>query len=118
MSAATVKLSNLNLAAGALVLSALTVAATIAIAAPTADHYQGVVTSWNAAVGSIEAEDSKFRELLDSYQRNPPGRVLVVPDVRAEQKKRRLRLISEIISSHEERIRTLRDLAKFEQASP
>lgn len=76
-----------------------------------------VVRYWNEAVSTIEPEDQNFRELLESYRRNPPGRVLLTPDVRAEQKKRRLRLIESIVASHEERIRALRRLAKAEEAS-
>lgn len=78
---------------------------------------QEIVRSWNDAVSTIEIEDQNFRELLDSFRRTPPGRVLLTPDVRAAQKKRRLRLISEIIASHEERIRAMRRLAKAEEAS-
>lgn len=75
------------------------------------------MTSWNEAVATIEPEDQKFRELLDSYKRNPPGRVLLTPDVRAEQRKRRLKLIAEIIDSHETRIQAMKRLAKAEEAS-
>jgi hypothetical protein len=77
----------------------------------------GIVKSWNSAVDTIEAEDANFRELLDSYKRNPPGRVLLTPDVRAEQKRRRLKLIDSIIQSHQNRISDLRDLRKYEEAS-
>jgi len=75
------------------------------------------VRSWNDAVSTIELEDQNFRELLDSYKRNPPGRVLLTPDVRAAQRRRRLRLIAEIIDSHEKRIRAMRRLAKAEETS-
>jgi hypothetical protein len=76
-----------------------------------------VIHSWNEAISSIEPEDQKFRELFETYKRNPPGRVLLTPDVRTEQKKHRIRLINEIVASHEERIRSLRRLAKAEEAS-
>lgn len=76
-----------------------------------------VIRSWNEAIATIPAEDAAFQELLASFKRNPPGRVLLAPDVRHEQKKRRLRLINEIIASHEERIRALRRLAKAEEES-
>lgn len=78
---------------------------------------QEIVRSWNDAVSTIGIEDQNFRELLESLKRNPPGRVLLTPDVRAAQKKRRLQLIAEIIASHEERIRAMRRLAKAEEAS-
>ena len=75
------------------------------------------VNSWNAAVSTLEIEGQNFGELLDSFKRNPPGRVLLTDDVRAAQRKRRLALIAEIIASHEERIRALRRLAKAEEES-
>lgn len=105
-------------------LSVLTVAGTLSVFALTLPQAEdpattaaGVVSSWNSAVGTIETEDADFRELLESYQRNPPGRVLLAPDLRASQKKRRLALCARIIASHEERIRALKELAKFENAS-
>ncbi len=76
-----------------------------------------VVRSWNEAVATIEPENEMFRELFDSYKRNPPARVVLAPDVRAAQKKRRLSLIAGIIDIHEERIRAMRRLAKAEEAS-
>ncbi|MEP6743828.1 MAG: hypothetical protein ABJB61_15130 [bacterium] len=77
---------------------------------------EGVVRSWNAAVETFDAEDGNLHELLDSYKRNPPGRVLLTPDVRAAQKQRRLKLIEEIIRFHQARVERLRELASYEQA--
>ncbi len=97
-------------------LGLLCLAATARAQQPTRPETD-VIRSWNEAVSTIELDDQNFRELLDSYKRNPPGRVLLTADVRQEQKKRRLRLIAQIIASHEERIRAMRRLAKAEEAS-
>jgi hypothetical protein len=78
---------------------------------------RGVIDSWNAAVSTLDIEDAKWREIFDSLKRNPPGLVVLTPDVRASQKKRRLSLIEEIIAAEEERIRALRQFAKFEGSS-
>lgn len=83
---------------------------------PSHASAEGVVSSWNAAVSTIGTEDQKWMELFNSLRRNPPGRVLLTPDVRAAQRKRRLALIQEIIDFENDRIRRLRELAKFEEA--
>lgn len=75
----------------------------------------GIVRAWNEAVATIEPEDQLFQELLASLKRNPPGRVVLAPDVRAAQRKRRLALLRQIIALHEARIAHLRQLAKFEE---
>lgn len=81
------------------------------------ENARGVVSAWNAAVETLELEDANFRELLETYKLNPPGRVLLPPDVRAAQKKRRPELVDRIIGSHQDRIRRLRDLRRFEERS-
>jgi hypothetical protein len=102
------------------VASAIGLVIGIAAAAPQKvdDTAVGIVRSWNEAVSTLEPEDQNFHELLDSYQRNPPGRVLLTADLRAEQRKRRLRLIAEIVASHERRIKAMTALAKYEEALP
>ena len=104
----------------AIIASALGLAIGIATAATQKpeEPAAGIVQSWNEAVSTLELEDQNFHELLDSYKRNPPGRVLLTEDVRAAQQKRRLRLIASIVASHEERIRAMQRLAKFEEALP
>ena len=77
----------------------------------------GVIRSWNKAFSTLETENTNLQELSDSYERNPPGKVLLTPDVRAAQKKRRLELIDAVINSHDERIPHLRNLRQFEEAS-
>lgn len=86
--------------------------------APDFNAANGVIHSWNAAVETLDEENKNFTDLETSYIHNPPGRVVLAPDVRAEQKKTRLRLIDAIIASHEERVRKLRDLAKYEADLP
>ena len=85
---------------------------------PDKANADAIVRSWNEAVETIGAEDEKFRELLESLKRNPPGRVVLTPEVRAAQRKRRQQLIAEIIASHEQRVKKLRELARHEQAAP
>jgi hypothetical protein len=93
------------------------VAVIFAVAQRPGGPAAGVIRSWNAAIETIESETRNFLELSNSYTRNPPGRVLLAPDVRAAQKKRRLELINAIIDSHQDRIKQLRELRKYEEAS-
>jgi hypothetical protein len=114
----TIRVSNIKLLTGAIIIAGYTMMMTASLAgsANVEPAAASVIRSWNAAVTSIEPEDQNFRELLDSYKRNPPGRVVLTPDVRASQKQRRLALIGAIVKSHQQRIRDLQDLATAEAA--
>jgi hypothetical protein len=78
------------------------------------------VDAWNAIVANVKSEDEKLLALYKSLSRENDvrsGRVVFAPDVRAEQKRNRLRLIQEIIAHDQERIRELERLAKAEGAA-
>lgn len=115
----TFKLSTAKLLAGAAIIALLTMAATIVFAGGKSEAAAiDIVRSWNAAGLTLGEEDANFHELLDSYKLNPPGKVILTPDVRAEQRKRRLNLIGAIVESHQQRIVDLQQLAKAEAALP
>jgi hypothetical protein len=75
------------------------------------------LTAWNAVVDNVKAEDEKLLDLYNSLNKYRPGRVVLPPDVRAEQKRNRIKLIREIIAHDQERIRELDKLARAEEAS-
>ena len=79
-----------------------------------------ILEAWNAIVVNVQSEDEKLLTLYKLLVRERDartGRVVFAPDVRAEQKRNRIRLIQEIIAQDQERIRELERLAKAEKAA-
>jgi hypothetical protein len=51
-----------------------------------------VVVAWNAIVENVKAEDERLTALYESLNRYRPGRILLTPELRAEQKRRPLEI--------------------------
>jgi hypothetical protein len=76
-----------------------------------------LLTAWNAIVDNVNREDPKLLELNNSLAKYRPGKVILAPDFRAEQKRSRIPLIDSIIADDRERIQELEKLKKAEEAS-